>query len=594
MISSLLGVAAVTLVASACTPAPLPPPHRFTMSVPEDRALNAFVVSADGQWLAYSAETASDGLRRIFVRPIAPQPGPDRELPDSVGGSLPFFSPDGSQVGFFARGWIWRAARTGEGKPARIGEAPVDSAGATWTTDDHIVFAPLGDRGLMALPASGGAAVSLTSLNAEDGELEHGWPHAIADGLIAFTVSQRGRDPHLELLSRDRTRTRLRVPLVGQAQSIATEYLVYGYLGNLMAVRLDAVEKETRGVPVTIAKGLQTVGGFGTLGRSGFSVSANGTLVSLDAAPDDARSRLVRVMADGKTSPLSMTAEAFQTPRLSPDTHHIAVVARSGVMTRDIQVIDAAKPDRRITTIAGGDNHSPAWLDNRRLSFGSNRDGAQKIYVAAVGAKRPPHPLFTTDVAVPRNPGSWSRPPTLLAFYEIGRTQRRDVLIYRVGESVVPLAASDANERSPSVSHDGRLVAYVSDEAGRDEVFLAPLAGDGGSRRVTTGGATEPVWSRLGLHYRQGDRMMFRPLHKGALGEPVVVFEGHFERDPGSNLAAYDVDPAGRYFIMLKSALKPRELSVVLNWRTELVAVTADLFRSSQPCCGHEGSVALR
>ena len=88
--------------------------------------------------------------------------------------------------------------------------------------------------------------------------------------------------------------------------------------------------------------------------------------------------------------------------------------------------------------------------------------------------------------------------------------------------------------------------------------------------------------------------MMFRALLKGSLGEPVLVFEGHFERDPGSNLAAYDVDPAGRYFIMLKSALKPRELSVVLNWRTELVAVTADLFRSSQPCCGHEGSVALR
>ena len=42
--------------------------------------------------------------------------------------------------------------------------------------------------------------------------------------------------------------------------------------------------------------------------------------------------------------------------------------------------------------------------------------------------------------------------------------------------------------------------------------------------------------------------------------------EGHFERDPGANLARYHVDPQGRFFIMLKSAVRPRELRVVRNW----------------------------
>jgi len=88
--------------------------------------------------------------------------------------------------------------------------------------------------------------------------------------------------------------------------------------------------------------------------------------------------------------------------------------------------------------------------------------------------------------------------------------------------------------------------------------------------------------------------MMFCALQKGSLGEARVVFEGHFERDPGSNLAAYDVDPLGRYFIMLKSAVHPRELRVVVNWSTELAAVTADLSRSSEPCCVHAGSVVSR
>ena len=64
--------------------------------------------------------------------------------------------------------------------------------------------------------------------------------------------------------------------------------------------------------------------------------------------------------------------------------------------------------------------------------------------------------------------------------------------------------------------------------------------------------------------------MMLRALERGSSGEPRAIFEGHFERDPGSNLPAYDVDPQGRFFIMLKSALQPRELRVVrtggLSW----------------------------
>jgi hypothetical protein len=58
----------------------------------------------------------------------------------------------------------------------------------------------------------------------------------------------------------------------------------------------------------------------------------------------------------------------------------------------------------------------------------------------------------------------------------------------------------------------------------------------------------------------------------GAPGPVQEVFRGHFEHDPGANLPAYDVDSRGQ-FIMLKSALVPRELRVVLHWGTELSQV---------------------
>ena len=566
------------VMTSACAQAPPPPPAiRFSVPISEGRVLGSFAVSPDGDRLAYSAESVPDGRRRLVVRSIASDTASDQELANTTGATAPFFSPDGSSVAYFSRGAIWRMSASG-GTPARVVDAPTGSAGGTWTTDGRIVFAPL-DSGLMSVSAGGGMAVRVTELNAADDELEHGWPHALPDGPIVFTVSQRGRDSHLELLSPTGQRTRLRVPIIGQAQFVATGHLVYSFLGNLMAVRFNLDTLMTDGVPFAVAKGIQTSAGFGVLGRSGFAVSPTGTRVWLRAGSDEGKSRLVRVGRNGGVSMLAAPADVLQTPRLSPDGRRLAVVARSGVMTRDVRVLDAAQPERVILTIEGGDNQSPAWRDSRRLSFGSNRDGLQKIYVVSVDSTRPPAPLFTANPPSPlrgfgeasylaRNPASWAE--RLLALYEIEPARGRNVLVYRIGESIAPIAATGANERSPSVTRDGRWIAYVSDASGRDEVYVARLDRPGDAMPVSTTGATEPVWGREGLFYREGERVMLRAIEGATLGEPQTIVEGHFERDPGSNLASYDVDPQGRFFIMLKSASQPRALGVVRNWGTEL------------------------
>jgi Tol biopolymer transport system component len=536
--------------------------------------LHSVAVSPDGRWIAYSAESTADQRLHLYLRSI--DGAGDHDVAGSIGAHHPFFSPDGNWIAYFSRGAIWKSptiVTSGTPNPQRVADAPSGGAGGTWTDDGRIVFAPLGNSGLMAVGAAGGTPAQLTTLNRRDAELEHGWPHALPNGAIVFTVTQRGHDPHLEVLSTAGERKRQPVPAIGQAQFVSSGHFIYSYLGNLLAIAFDLDKLETRGVPVAIFKDVQTLSAFGNLGRSGFSVSRNGTLAWLPASPEDARSHLVRVDRTGRYSILPAAPEIYQSPRITPDGRRVAVVVRPGVMTRDIRVLEAARPNHVLLTLQGGDNQSPAWMpDSRRLTFGSNRDGVQKIYVASVETPKP-KPLFSIDVSVARNPSSWIRTPALLALYEIDPVRRRDVMIYRVDESVTPVAATPANERSPVLSPDGRWIAYVSDASGRDEIYVKRLDDTSAALQLTTSGATEPAWTREGVFYRDGDRLFLVDWKEGKPGDAKEVLEGGFEHDPGANLAAYDVDPKGQFFLMLKSAVAPRELRIVTNVGTELTRV---------------------
>jgi hypothetical protein len=352
------------------------------------------------------------------------------------------------------------------------------------------------------------------------------------------------------------------VPIVGQSHYLGSGHVVYGFLGNVMVVPFEVAQSQLRGVPVTAERGLQSSTGYGLLGKTAIAASRAGTLIWVGAGPDDVTSEIVRVARDGSFKSIGAPAAIYQTPRLTSDGRRLAVVVRD-VLTREIRVLDLSRPANPLWTIRGGDNQSPAWMDNRRLTFGSNRDGPHRIYVAAATGQ--PSPLFDVDVSSVRNPGAWARAQTLFALTEIDPLRRRDVLIYRVGQSITPAAATPANERSPTLSPDGRWLAYVSDATGRDEVFIKPLDESLEAMQLTSKGATEPLWAREGLHYREGDRMMLATFPSGPPGTLRMLFEGQFEHDPGANLPAYDVDRRGG-FIMLRSTRMAREFRVIRNW----------------------------
>ena len=145
------------------------------------------------------------------------------------------------------------------------------------------------------------------------------------------------------------------------------------------------------------------------------------------------------------------------------------------------------------------------------------------------------------------------------------------------GEAVArPLLDSAFSERVAVFSPDGRFLAFVSEESGRDEVYVQPYPGPGRKHAISTAGGVEPVWSRDGreLFFRNGEQMLVVDVELGesfSAGQPRVLFEEPYALAPWTN-QFYDVTPDGERFVMTRvpEASKPREIRVVLNWFAEL------------------------
>src|SRR5438132_324014 len=108
------------------------------------------------------------------------------------------------------------------------------------------------DRALDSFAISPDGTTLAYAADAADGR-----PHALPGGAILFTVSQKGRDPHLETLAPAGHRGTRLVPAIGQGEYVSTGQIVYSYLGDLYAVPFDLESLKTTGVPVMFAKGVQ-------------------------------------------------------------------------------------------------------------------------------------------------------------------------------------------------------------------------------------------------------------------------------------------------------------------------------------------------
>ncbi len=134
----------------------------------------------------------------------------------------------------------------------------------------------------------------------------------------------------------------------------------------------------------------------------------------------------------------------------------------------------------------------------------------------------------------------------------------------------------EINERMPAVSPDGRLVAYRSDESGKDEIYLRRFPQGEGKWQVSTNGGTVPRWRGDGreLFYTEEARIMAVSVDVEAgaprLGQPQPLFQ--WLNSFLTSAAKFDVAADGQRFVMVRPAGQTnlhQEIRLVQNWYSE-------------------------
>ena len=272
---------------------------------------------------------------------------------------------------------------------------------------------------------------------------------------------------------------------------------------------------------------------------------------------------------NGDTTPIQTVSGIVAGVRLSPDGDTAVFHDEQGnLWSLDIRRGAADLITTRDTLNAAG----PLWHpDGDRVIASSNDAGSWDLYEIDLAERSPPRALLVREFE--QFARSWSSDGRLLAYVELHPETGRDVWVLPEDGEPVPVAQTAANESAPVFSPDGRLLAYISDESGRQQVYLRTYP-EGNVLGVSIDGGDEPVWSRNGreLFFCQGDAVLSAIISTEpelTVSTPTVLFEMPFGRSSFFGNAYYDVSPDGQRFLVV-SERPTTEFKVIQNWFDEL------------------------
>ena len=458
-------------------------------------------LSPDGSQLAYVA-IGADGRRRLYVRALDRFEA--RVLPGTEHAKYPFWSPDGRSLGFFDDASMNRIDLAG-GPPRRL--APVaDPRGGTWNAEGTIVFVPSPGVGLLRMPASGGTASPLTTLDSKRQETSHRWPNFLPDGKHLLMLVRRPGDPErlvVDIVSlADGKRRKLLEAETSAGYSNGRIFFLRGTTLFGQPFDVEALKTAGEAAPVLdkVWRDPQMDGltAF-SVARGGEVAYRRGGLALTQVSWFDRSGRKLRSIG---------SPGVYSRPRLAPDgRRYIIDVTDVGKSNSYIVLFD----EEAGSTVTFGDwNDTQASFspDGTRIAYSSDRKGPFDIFVkdaAGGGAEK-----ALVESANWKYPESWSQDGRWLLYREIDPKTKGDLWILPMtgtAGKATPYLTTPADEREPAFSPDGRFVAYVSDETGEAQVYVQPNPPTGAKWRISRTGGMWPRWRADGreLFYVQTD-----------------------------------------------------------------------------------------
>ena len=356
------------------------------------------------------------------------------------------------------------------------------------------------------------------------------------------------------------------------ARYAASGHLLFGTAdGQLMAAPFDVARAEFTGNAVPVVDGLTT----GTLSALvAFTVSEDGSLVYAAGGSLGER-EFVWVTRSGEASPISPGETLRWTNqgqndglRLSPNGGRVAFTNETD---GNVDIWTKVLPDGPMSRLTFDETPEqlPAWTpDGREITFASRR-GNSRYGVWRQPANGTAEAEFVYgDQDSPGGEGVWSPDGWLVVRWN-GSPENPtfDIIGLRPGEDgeAVPLVVSDRfNERDPAVSRDSRWLAYVSNETGRNEVFVRPFPNvNDGKWPISNGGGVEPVWAH------NGRELFFRNRATNEIA--VATFS-----TTGNSFELGSVTPLFRMPGIFYNGLMPRVYDVALDDQSFLMTRPVD------------------
>jgi len=527
---------------------------------------NRLVFSPDGTSLAYVAN------QHIYLRRLESLDAV--EVPGTEGGMNPFFSPDGKWLGFIIPGQIKKVPVAG-GTATTIYSG--DSVGVSWGPDNTILIGGI-YAGILKVSSDGGTPTVLVAPTSSN---DYSHPQFLPGG--SQFIYARGKPFNAnEVVIRSLAKADDQALLTAgyDFQYLSSGYIVYSQIAGSLAVDLYAVafDVATRKVlskAVLVVKGVEVASSGGS---TQFAISDQGTLAYLPADPAASQgSRLVAVDRQGKISALPTELREYSDPRVSPDGRYVALHVTSD--QNDVWVADVARGTLTRLSFNDGEDETPAWSpDGRTVAWASSRaDLTRGVFRRAADGSGNEELIWKSEHHV--HIRDWTPDGRSLVIEVVTGTNTE---VWRLDlepePKAVPFLQTQFNVRNSRLSPDGKWLVYVSNESGRDEVYVQAFPQGGSKVQVSTNGGDQPVWSRDGrsLIIRRSDSVEEIPLQPGtppSFGSAHVLFPDRFQSPQAGAHTGYDVFPDGRLLMIAtpdEQKNRRDEIVLVFNWLEEL------------------------